>query len=61
MYLTKYKNPVLLILDLYGICLLKQIKIVLNVDVRHSRSFWDRVDYDHLVILLVITKFPKGN
>jgi hypothetical protein len=22
--------------------------------IRHSRSFWDRVDYDHLVILLAV-------
>jgi hypothetical protein len=32
-----------------------------KIFIRHSRSFWDRVGYDHLVILLTITKFPKGN
>jgi hypothetical protein len=24
--------------------------------IRHSRSFWDRVGYDHLVILLAVPR-----
>jgi hypothetical protein len=27
-----------------------------KVPIRHSRSFWDRVGYDHLVILLAVPR-----
>jgi hypothetical protein len=27
-----------------------------RLDIRHSRSFWDRVGYDHLVILLAVPR-----
>jgi hypothetical protein len=28
----------------------------MNSFIRHSRSFWDRVGYDHLVILLAVPR-----
>jgi hypothetical protein len=38
----------------------KNKKIFDNVEhkagIRHSRSFWDRVGYDHLVILLAVPR-----